>query len=363
MAKDYYKILGVDKSASKDEIKKAFRKVAHKYHPDKKTGDEEKFKEANEAYQVLSDEQKRAQYDQFGQTFDGAGGGPGGFNWQDFAGGFGGQAGAQGFDFNDLGDIFGNIFGGGARGGQRQQSQRGADLEVQLNLSFEEAVFGVEKEITVQKVTACADCQGSGANKGSELETCSKCHGQGKVTVMQNVLFGQVQTTRECPQCNGRGKVPKVPCGACAGEGLKRENVTLKVKIPAGINHGEVIRLHGKGHAGKNGVSGDLYLHVAVQKSKEFERKGDDIYTDVAITMSQAVLGDKIDVATIDGSVTLKIPEGMQSGTVFRLKSHGVSHVRGSGRGDHYVNITVTIPKSLNRKQKKLIKELQDQGL
>lgn len=364
MSKDYYNILGVDKGASKDEIKKAFRKKAHQFHPDKDTGDEEKFKEVNEAYQVLSDDQKRSQYDQFGQTFDGAGGA--GMNWQDFAQGFGGQGGfnAQGFDFGDLGDIFGNIFGGaagGGRGGQRQQ--RGADIEMKLSLTFDEAIFGTEKEIDIDKVVGCEECKGSGAAEGSELETCGKCKGHGQITVMQNVLFGQVQSTRTCPDCNGKGKKPKQRCASCVGEGIKHGRETVKVKIPAGVNHGEVVRLQGRGHAGRNGVSGDLYIHVDVKESKTFKRSGDDILSEVYIKVSQALLGDKIEVKTVDGFVTLKVPEGTQSGTVFRLKGHGVQHVRGRGKGDHYVTVNIEIPKSLNRKQKKLIKDLESEGL
>lgn len=360
MSKDYYKILDVDKGASQDEIKKAFRKKAHKLHPDKETGDEEKFKEVNEAYQVLGDEKKRAQYDQFGSAAFNGGGGP---SWQDMAGGFGGfGGGAQGFDFGDLGDIFGSMFnGGGGRG--RQRSERGADIEARLHISFEEAIFGTEKEIALDKVVQCQTCSGSGAKEGSEVETCGKCKGHGQVTVMQNVLFGQVQTQRTCPDCNGKGKKAKHKCADCVGEGIKRGQEKLTVKIPAGISNGETIRLSGHGNAGRTGLDGNLFLHIFVEESKEFQRRGDDILTEVDIKISQALQGDKISVNTVDGEVTLKVPSGTESGTVFRLKGHGVQNVQGRGKGHHYVTINVEIPKSLTRGQKKLLKKMIEEGL
>lgn len=359
MSKDYYKMLDVDKGATKDEIKKAFRKKAHKLHPDKETGDEEKFKEINEAYQVLGDEQKRAQYDQFGSAGMNGGGG-GGPSWQDMAGGFGG---AQGFDFNDLGDIFGSMFNGGGGGRRQQREQRGADVEARLHISFDESIFGTEKEIKLDKVVECQTCTGSGAQKGSDVETCGKCDGQGIITVMQNVLFGQVQSQRECPDCNGKGKKAINKCGDCVGEGIKRGQETITVKIPPGISNGETIRLSGHGNAGKNGLNGSLFLHIMVAESKEFQRNGDDIISESNIKISQALQGDKISVKTVDGDVTLKVPAGTSSGTVFRLKNHGVQNVQGRGKGNHYVTVNVEIPSSLTRGQKKVLKKMVEEGL
>lgn len=359
MSKDYYKILEVDRGASQDDIKKAFRKKAHQYHPDKSTGDEEKFKEINEAYQVLSDEKKRSQYDQFGSSFDGA---QGGMNWQDFSQGFGGGHGqGMNFDFGDLGDIFGDIFGGGGK--RHGGSSRGADIEVFVSLTFDEAIFGTEKEIDIQKIIVCDQCKGVGAASGSEIITCATCQGRGKVTVMQNILFGQVQTSRVCSTCNGKGKSFKNRCASCIGEGIKRGSENIRFSIPAGVNDGEVVRLSGKGNAGRDGLNGDLYIRINVKESLDFHREGSDIRSDVLIKLSQALLGTKLEIKTVHGFVTLKIPEGTASGTVFRLKGHGVPHINRSGKGDHFVTVNINIPKSLTRSQKKIVTDLEKEGL
>ncbi len=365
MAKDYYNILGVDKKANQEEIKKAYRKLAHKYHPDKKDGDEAKFKEVNEAYQVLGDEKKRAQYDQFGSAYSQAGGGAG-------AGGFGGFGGAGGFsnasgfggmefDMDDLGDMFGglgDIFGfGGSK--KRSRDRRGADLEVLLNLTFEEAAFGVEKDVELNKKTVCDHCKGNCAEPGSKIETCKTCGGSGKVTRVQRTILGNMQVQMTCQDCGGEGKTYNRKCTKCKGTGICEEKTTIKVNVPAGIDNGETIRMAGQGEAGvRGGRTGDLYIKVRVSPHSKFERDGYDIHSKQEISFTQAALGDKIDVDTIHGKVKLKIPEGTQSGTVFRLRDKGVPRLQGRGRGDHLVEVLVKTPTNLNRKQKQELKQL-----
>lgn len=360
--KDYYNILGVSKTASQDEIKKAFRQAAHKYHPDKKGGDEAKFKEINEAYQVLGNEKKRSQYDSLGHSAyqqagqaGGAGrGGFGGFN--DF------RNGGVEFDMDDLGDMFGgfgDIFGFGG-GGRSKKSGRGADLETQINLSFEEAVFGVEKEIKLTRKVVCDRCQGNKAEPGSKIETCSTCGGSGRVSRVQRTIFGNMQVQVTCSICQGEGKTYTKKCSKCGGLGVYNQTDTIKVSIPAGINDQETLRMTGQGEAGIDGqASGDLYLRIRVSPHKEFKREGSDIWSKKEITFKQVTLGDKIGVATIHGQVNLKIPAGTQSGTVFRLRGKGVKRLDNRGSGDHYVEIIVNIPTSLNRKQKKQIEALE----
>lgn len=359
MGKDYYKALGVDKGASADDIKKAFRKKAHEYHPDKKGGDEAKFKEINEAYQVLGDPQKRAKYDQFGSAFEHgqAGGGFHGFEgFRDFSG-F-----SEGFNVNidDLGDMFGgfgDIFGFG--GGGKKRSRRGQDIQVSLNIDFKEAVFGTEKEISLNKTIKCDKCNGSGAPSDAKVETCKVCGGSGRTVRVQRTIFGQMQVQATCEPCAGEGKTHSHKCSKCKGHGIIRDAVHMKIKIPAGIEDGGVIRLTGQGEAGEHGsVSGDLYLKIKVNPSKQFEREGDNIYSRIEISFTQATLGDKIEVETVDGPVTLKIPEGTQSGTEFMLRGKGVTHLRGKGRGDHLVEVIIKTPKNLSRKQKEVLKEL-----
>lgn len=358
MGKDYYNVLGISKNANHDEIKKAFRKKAHEHHPDKKGGDEAKFKELNEAYQVLGNEKKRAQYDQFGSAFEHgqAGGGSQGF------GGFSGFS--EGFNINmdDLGDMvggFGDIFGFGGGGRGRARARKGSDLQVALTIEFSEAVFGAEKEIRINKIIQCDRCNGQGAEPGAKVETCKNCGGRGKTTRVQRTIFGQMQVEMGCSDCEGEGKKYDKKCSKCSGQGVAREEVNLKIKIPAGIDDGGVIRLTGQGEAGEKGASaGDLYLQTKVKPDPRFEREGDNIHSKVNISFTQAALGDKIEIETVDGPVKLKIPEGTQSGTNFRLRDRGVNSVHGRGRGDHFVVVQVKTPQSLNRKQKEALKEL-----
>lgn len=363
MSKDYYNILGVDKNAGQEDIKKAFKKMAHKYHPDKEGGDEAKFKEANEAYNVLGDENKRKQYDQFGATFDqqkqAGQGGPGGF------GGAGGaDFGGMNFDMDDLGDIFGDLgdifgFGGRKRSSRGGGRQRGSDMEAVLDIDFNEAAFGAEKEVTMKKKTMCEKCKGNGAEPGTKIETCSTCKGAGYVNQVQRTIFGQMQMQTPCPDCGGEGKSYAQKCTQCEGRGAYEKDTTLKVNIPAGINNGETIRFSGYGQAGdKGGPAGDLYLKVRVKSHPQFKRDGYNIHSTKEISITQAVLGSKVDVDTIHGKVKLKIPEGTQAGTVFKLKGKGVPHLNGRGHGDHLVEVQVKTPTGLSKDKKEKLKQL-----
>jgi molecular chaperone DnaJ len=361
MSKDYYDILGISKTASEEEVKKAFRKKAHEYHPDKKGGDEAKFKEVNEAYQVLGNKDKKAQYDRFGSAYSNNAGG------QSAQGGYGGFNG-QGFNINmdDLGDIFGgfgDIFGfGGGSSRRKQQAQRGSDVQVNIEIPFMESIFGVEKEIKFYKTNTCKTCTGTGAESGSDVETCKTCHGSGVVMQMQRTILGAMQMQVPCPTCHGEGRIITKPCHTCHGTGLFKENVEMKVKIPAGISDQEMIRLTGQGEAGpKNAGSGDLYIKVSVKPDHRFNRQGDNIISKTVINFPEAALGTKIDIETVDGTVSLKIPEGTQSGKVFILKDKGVPKLRGRGRGDHLVEVTVKTPTDLTRKQKQLLEELKNE--
>jgi len=364
MAKDYYKILGVNKTASQDEIKRAFRKLAHQHHPDKAGGNEQKFKEINEAYQVLSNSQKRQQYDQFGSTFEQARsqGGFGGFN--DFASAFRNSGGAS-FDFGagDLGDIFGDLFGfGGNRSrGRAGSASSGADIEAEITIDFREAVFGSEKTITLTKDETCSRCQGSGAEPGSKINTCPECKGTGQV--LRSIGFG-ISFNSVCPACGGQGQKAEKDCSVCHGGGIEKKTRQIKVKIPAGIDNGQMIRLSGEGQSvGRSGKSGDLYLRIKVTPDREFKRDGYDILTEAQISFSQAALGDKVSIDTLDGKVKLKVTEGTQSGKVFRLRGRGVPHVQGRGRGDQLVRVIVKTPTDLSRKQKELLKELEKESI
>ncbi len=357
MPKDYYDILGVGKSASEDEIKKAFRKLAHEHHPDKKSGDEKKFKELNEAYQVLSNSEKRKQYDQYGQTFEQAqASGQGGFGgFSQGQGGFG--SGGVNFDFGDLGDIFGDFFGGRSRTGTKTQRQkRGLDMETQITLTFREAVFGVEKEIDLTKNVNCSKCSGAGAEPSTKIIQCASCKGTGQVVRSMGFGIGFSQT---CAECQGVGERYEKSCSKCHGAGIVRERKALLVKIPAGIESGQSIRLSNEGEAGwRGGKAGDLYVTVRVSPDPKFQREEFDIITEQEISFSLAALGGKIDTETLDGDIELKIPEGIQSGTRLRLRSRGVPHLQEKGRGDHLVEIIVKTPTKLNRHQKKLLEEL-----
>ncbi|MFA6547917.1 MAG: molecular chaperone DnaJ [Candidatus Magasanikbacteria bacterium] len=363
MSKDYYKILGIEKNATTDEIKKAFKKAAMQYHPDRPGGDEKKFKEVNEAYQVLNDTDKRTKYDQFGSDFEQQGGFGGGASWEDFMRqARGGQGGGFQFDFGgeDLGDIFGNIFGGGRSRSSRQE--RGSDIQVDVELDFKEAAFGIEKEIHLRKQSACDVCGGNGGEPGSKMEKCNTCGGQGQVAQNQRTFLGTMQAIVTCPTCQGRGERPSKKCKHCGGDGIVAKSSDLKVKIPAGINTGESLRLSGYGEAAPHGgQSGDLYVRAHIKPNKYFHREGFDVYTENEINFTQAVLGDKIEVETIDGPVTLTIPEGIESGQLIKMKGHGISHLGRTTRADHFVKIKIRVPKKVSREARKKLEDLKSE--
>ncbi len=351
--RDYYEVLGVSKSASDDEIKKAYRTLAKKYHPDANKDDktaEAKFKEINEAYSVLSDKEKKAKYDQYGHAgVDPNFGAGGGFS------GFGGQ----GMDF-DLSDIFGSFFGGGfssSRSGRSANApERGDDIGARIFISFEEAAFGCKKEISFERVDSCDSCGGTGAKKGTKAETCQTCGGTGQVRVNQRTPFGVMQSVRTCDACHGQGKIIKDPCTACRGTGFVRKKKTLEVSIPAGIDDGQRISLSGQGSAGLHGgPRGDLIIVVSVRPHPTFERQGNNIYFEMPITFAEAALGAKVTVPTLEGSSEFQIPEGAQTGTIFSLKGKGIPNINGKGRGDLRVKVNVEVPKNLTKKQKDLL--------
>ena len=356
--RDYYEVLGVSKGATDDEIKKAFRKLAKQYHPDLHPNDKEaeaKFKEVNEAYEVLSDPSKKAKYDQFGfagvdPSYGAGAGGGGGF------GGFGG--------FGDVGDIFDSIFGafggGGGRGSNPNAPRRGSDIEVGAAISFMEACKGISKTIKVNRLQKCPDCNGSGAAAGSSVKTCPDCNGKGTVNITQQSLFGMVRQTVKCSRCGGKGKIVDNPCKKCSGKGMVRVSEEKEVNIPAGIDDGQQLRVGGGGNCGVNGgPNGDLYITLTVRPDPIFERDGYDVWTEIPLTYGQAALGDEITVPTIDGKVKYTVPEGTQGGTVFRLKGKGIKKVNRNDRGDHYVKVYVEIPKNLTKDQKKALKEFE----
>jgi len=353
--RDYYEVLGVSKSASEDEIKKAFRKAAVKYHPDKEGGDEEKFKEVNEAYEVLKDKQKRQRYDQFGHAGVGGAAG-GGFSGNPFEG-FGGFGGAENINFDfggGFGDIFSQFFGGaGSQGGPR----RGRDVETSITLSFEDAVFGTEKSISLTLNDECEHCHGDGVEPGHSLRTCEDCKGAGQQMRVMNSIFGQIQQAVTCPTCHGRGKTPEKNCSVCNGKGTARRNQSITVKIPAGIDDGATIRLRERGEAVQGGSKGDLYVNVRVKAHKKFTREGDIILSEEHISMVDAALGTEIDVETVDGVVRMKIPAGTQSGTDFKLSGHGVPHLGNDSRGPHIVGVIVDTPTKLTKKQRELLEQ------
>ena len=353
MAKDYYSVLGVPKSASKEEIKKAFHKLAHKYHPDKKGGDAEKFKEASEAYSVLSDDKKRAEYDSYGQTFGGNG-----------AGGFGGFNGAQGFDFSQfqeafggMGFDFGDIFGGG------RQARRGRDISIDLQLSFKESIFGTARVVLLQKVSECEACHGSGAKPGSKLNTCTTCGGAGKVHQTVNSFFGAVTTVVPCATCRGTGKVPEEKCATCHGEGVRRKQEEISINVPSGIENGEMIRMTGAGEAVAGGVAGDLYIKVHVATDKRFIKDGVNLITDLSVKLTDALLGKEYSVPTLDGEEKIDVPAGVEHGQMIVIKGKGVLHGRAGKRGDLYVRVSIILPKKLSKEAKILIEKLKDEGV
>ena len=356
--RDYYEVLGVSKDASEDEIKKAYRKVAKQYHPDLNPGDktaEEKFKEANEAYEVLSDSEKKARYDQFGHAgvdpnFGAGGGGFGGF------GGFG--------DAFDLGDLFGSFFGGGFGGGARQTPnapRKGSTVTANVTISFEEAAKGCKKSVRINRVDTCQKCSGSGCAEGTTAETCKTCGGRGTVNVQQRTPFGVMSTTKQCSACGGRGKTIKTPCSKCHGSGFETKSETVEIDIPAGIDDRQALNVRGGGNKGINGgPTGDLRVNVNVRPHPFFERDGFDVWCDFTVTYAQAALGDTLYIPTLDGKVKYDLPAGTQPGEVFRFRSRGIQQLGGRGRGDQFVRIIVDVPKNLTPKQKDLLKQFND---
>ena len=352
--RDYYEVLGVPKTASDVEIKKAFRKLARKYHPDVNRDNskeaEEKFKEANEAYEILSDSERRAQYDQFGHAaFDASQGG-----------GSGGYGGAGGAGFEGFGDIFDMFFGGGGGFDGRRQNgpEKGADLRYDMDISFEEAAFGVEKEVELPRTEQCDTCKGTGAAPGTHADTCSHCQGTGQVRVTQNTPFGRMVNVQTCPHCHGEGKIIQTPCKTCKGQGKVRRYRKIKIKIPAGVDSGSRLRVAHEGETGlRGGPKGDLYVYIAVKPHSVFTREGYDVICEVKVSFAQAALGAKVQVPTLEGKVEMDVPTGTQSGTYFRLKEKGIPHLRGYGRGDQHVKVIVVTPKTLTNKQRELLLE------
>ena len=359
--RDYYEVLGVGKDADAKEIKKAYRKLAMKYHPDKNPGDkdaEEKFKEINEAYEVLSDEEKGSTYDRFGH--DGLNG-QGGFGGGQGFGGFGGS-GFGGFE-DIFGDIFGSSFGGGfgSSSSRRRGPKRGADIRQSVTISFEDAAFGKKIKVKINRSEECDECHGSGAKPGTTKKTCPTCHGSGTVQSVQRTPFGNIASQRTCSTCNGEGEINESPCNKCHGKGSVRKTKTIEVDIPAGIDDGQMIKLSGQGEVGeKGGPRGDLYIVVNVQKHDIFTREGYDVYIEMPIRFTQAALGDKLEVPTLDGKVSYTLPEGTQTGTVFRLREKGIPKLRSNSRGDQYVKVIIDTPKKLNDEQKELLRKFDE---
>jgi molecular chaperone DnaJ len=350
--KDYYEILGIKKNASKDEVKRAFRKLAGTYHPDKKTGDESKFKEISEAYSVLSDDKKRAEYDAYGRSYAAGGG-------SQWSGGFQGFSG-QGveFDINDIFENFGDVFGGGF---SRKQQSRGNDISIDIELSFHDAVFGTKRTVTLTKNNTCATCNGNGAKKGSEMITCATCNGNGKVRETRRSILGNFTTVRECAVCTGRGSVPKEKCGTCAGNGIVRSEEQIEIVIPAGIENGEMIRMTGRGEAITGGEPGDLYVKIHVSKHAHIFRDGNHLMTTLPVKLTDALLGSTYNVETLDGNVAIKIPDGIRHGELLRIKGKGVP--QGGRRGDFLVKISIDIPQKLSKKAQKIVEDLREEGI
>ncbi len=362
MSKDYYKILGVDKKASKDDIKKAFRKLAHEYHPDKKGGSTEKFKEASEAYSVLSDDNKRAQYDMVGSgNFQGGFNGAQGFDFSQFAQ----QFGQEGFNFSqggmefDLGDIFGDLFGGGFK---NRRESRGADIQVEIRIPFEESIFGGERKIRINHIAVCEKCKGSGGELGSKMKQCEICKGKGSVKEIRRSILGQIATERMCTVCAGQGELPEKACNECRGKGLLDKNEIVEIKIPAGIESGEVLRLSKMGEAVRGGEAGDLYVGVRVDAHSRFVKNGANLTADLNVKLSDALLGAEINIETLDGPARVVIPEGVKFGDVIRIKERGVPQNRGK-RGDILLRIKIELPRKLSKEDKKLVEELKKNGV
>ena len=362
---DYYEVLGITKGASQEEIKKAFHKLAHKYHPDK-GGDEKKFKEINEAYQVLSDKNKRAQYDQFGRVFDGSdgfstqGGPASGWNW---AWGNRAQQDVE-FDLNDLGDVFEEFFGGSRRG-SKKDSRRGKDIQVDIEIPLEKTLKDFTEEVILSKQVVCNRCQGSGAEPATKIKECFSCRGSGQVQQVKKTIFGSFTSVGVCPECNGEGTMPEKPCNVCKGEGRIKAEETIEIKIPAGVDTNQVIKVEGKGEAGKKGAkSGNLYARIFIKKHSAFERREDDLFTTVKISFSQAALGDEIELKVIEGTnILLEIPQGTESGKILRISGKGIPHFQGHSRGNLYVELRIETPKKLSKTQKELLEKLKQEGI
>src|SRR6056297_2193692 len=357
---NYYQTLGIEKNATKDEVKKAFRKLAAKYHPDKASGDEAKFKEISEAYAVLGDEKKRAEYDAYGHAFAGAGGGQGaGFGGFDFSG-FQQAAGGQGFEFdiNDIFENFGDVFGGGGR----QRQRRGHDISIDINLTFKDSIFGTTRTVRLTKQSECEYCNGSGAKEGTELSSCTTCNGQGRVRETRQSIMGTFQSVNVGESCQGSGQVPKEKCGHCAGVGVRRQEEEVEIKVPAGIQDGEVIRMTGRGEAIPGGQPGDLYIKVHVERDTKIKREGSNLIAELPVKLTDALLGNEYAVTTLDGSVTIKVPAGVSHGELLRIKGKGVPTSE-SSRGDFLVKVRVETPAKLSRKARKLIEELRGEGI
>ncbi len=360
--KDYYNLLGVDKNASKDEIKKAFYKLAAKYHPDKKGGDEAKFKEVNEAYQVLSDEKKRKEYDTYGQTFNGQGpqsggmGGFGGFDASDFAN--------MQFDFGDLGDIFGDMFSGGSPFGSGSRVKRGRDISLELDVTFHESIFGTERNVLISKVSVCKTCSGSGAKSGTKMKTCTICNGQGKVHEVKKTFMGNFQSVRTCDVCRGVGKIPEEKCHDCRGNGVVNTREEVHIKVPAGISNGEMMRMSQMGEAIAGGATGDLYVKINVQSHKMWKREGHDLITTHEIKLTDALLGVKHTIEGLDGTLDVDIPVGATHGEILRVRGRGVPHIHEKGkRGDVLIKLSIAMPKKLSKKAMSFIEGLKEEGL
>lgn len=353
MAKNYYEVLGIEKGAKKEDIKKAFYKLAAKYHPDK-GGDEAKFKEVNEAYQTLSDEKKRKEYDTYGQTFNGQGpqgGGFGGFNASDFQ--------DMQFDFGDLGDMFGDMFGGGGA-----RTKRGRDISLEIDVAFKEAVFGTERNVLINKVGECTTCDGTGAKKGTEMSTCTTCNGQGKVHDVKRTFMGNFQTVKTCDICHGKGKIPKEKCHDCRGAGVLNKREEIHIQVPAGISNGEMIRMTAMGEAVSGGQTGDLYVKINVQPDKVWKREGNDLVIKHSIKLTDALLGTKQGIEGLDGTIDIDIPAGVSAGEILRVKHRGVPHVHDKQkRGDVLVKLDIAMPKKLSKAAMKFIQGLQEEGL
>jgi len=368
--KDYYQILGISRAASEAEIKKAYRALAHKHHPDK-GGDEKKFKEINEAYQILSDKEKRAQYDKFGRAFEGgAGFEPGfdtGFSWGKFGEDFDfAQSKGFEFDFGDLSDLMEDFFGAGfGPAGRKKDLKRGKNIEVELEISLQDVLKGREKEIILEKFVSCSRCQGMGGEPGTKVKECFSCRGTGQVQQIRRTPFGSFTRATICPECGGEGFKSEKPCNVCKGEGRVKKEERIKIFIPAGADTNQLIKVEGKGDAGKQGGKpGDLYVRIFVRQHPTFKRKGDDLYVKIQISLTQAALGDEIEISTLEGTkILLKVPSGTESGKVLRISGKGIPHFTGYGRGNMYMELIIKTPKKLTEKQKELLEELKEEGI